>query len=414
MGSFITAMTPKLIKLANGDAVFNPSLAGIGTHTIVYGTIGSHDVTVVVNVVAATPVTLAPFANVCQNQAAFSLFNADSSNVSPKTGTFSGPGVDAFGNFNPAVAGAGTKTISYSVKTGGCISTATRTITVLALPVVSLSPFSPACEGTGPVTLTQGTPAGGVYSGNGISGNTFNPLITGIGTFPVQYTFSNGTCSGTATRNIIVSAKPVASISGLGIQYCSNGAAVNISGTPAGATGRFSGPGITDNLNGTAVFKPSLSGSGLHTIGYTYINGNGCSDTATQNVQVGTNVVISGLAPSYCINSSPVTITGSPLGGNYVIIPGLTDNGNGTACFSPAVAGTGSFTVTYRYNDTYGCLNTISQTVTVYALPVLSISNLSAEFCANAPGITISGNFKPAGSFTGASITDNGNGTALI
>lgn len=62
------------------------------------------------------------------------------------------------------------------------------------------------CVDDGLVTLT-GTPAGGTWTGNGVSGSTFSPGVAGIGTQSLTYTYvdTNG-CSGTAEISIVVNA----------------------------------------------------------------------------------------------------------------------------------------------------------------------------------------------------------------
>jgi hypothetical protein len=47
-------------------------------------------------------------------------------------------------------------------------------------------------------------PAGGTFSGSGVSASTFNPRTAGLGAKTVTYTASNAGCQSTATRTIIV------------------------------------------------------------------------------------------------------------------------------------------------------------------------------------------------------------------
>jgi len=54
---------------------------------------------------------------------------------------------------------------------------------------------------------------------------------------------------------------------------------ITLSATPAGGT--FSGPGII-----FSTFNPAIAGPGLHTINYTFDDGNGCVSTASQDVFV--------------------------------------------------------------------------------------------------------------------------------
>jgi len=133
-----------------------------------------------VTVTGSTSVTLNPFSPVCVNTPAFTLTGG-----SPSGGVYSGTGVSG-GMFNPAIAGVGTFTISYTYNS----VVARQPITVNALPVVTLAPFSAVCNTAAAFALTGGSPVGGTYSGIGVSGGYFNPAV-GIGTFIIYYTYTN-------------------------------------------------------------------------------------------------------------------------------------------------------------------------------------------------------------------------------
>jgi hypothetical protein len=92
---------------------------------------------------------------------------------SPSGGTFSGPGVSG-STFNPATAGVGNHRILYVVtNANGCTDSATQTITVNALPVVTFtSSNSNMCSKDAPRNLSA-TPVGGTFSGSGVTGNVF-------------------------------------------------------------------------------------------------------------------------------------------------------------------------------------------------------------------------------------------------
>ena len=73
----------------------------------------------------------------------------------------------------------------------------TRTeVTAIVVPEVQLtiSGLEPSYLHTNnPATLT-GSPSGGIFSGNGISGNTFDPSIAGTGNHEISYTYTVGNC----------------------------------------------------------------------------------------------------------------------------------------------------------------------------------------------------------------------------
>ncbi len=183
------------------------------------------------------------------------------------------------------------------------------TITVNPLPVVSISGLSTNhCLNDAPVALT-GTPGGGVFSGPGVTGNTFDPVLAGVGgPYTVTYNYTDPVtgCSNYSTQQVTVIALPVVSFTGLASQYCLNASTVILAGSPSG--GIFSGPGITGN-----TFNPAAAGiGGPYNITYSYTDpDSGCGNSSTQQVTVNAlpTVNISGLADTICMgNSTSITL----------------------------------------------------------------------------------------------------------
>lgn len=74
------------------------------------------------------------------------------------------------------------------------------------LPGVALTlPIDTFCTSVQSFTLSGGAPAGGVYSGPGVSGGQLDPLLAGTGMHTMTYTYTdvNG-CTNTATENFMV------------------------------------------------------------------------------------------------------------------------------------------------------------------------------------------------------------------
>ena len=388
---------------------FNPASAGAGTHTITYSYTDangcSNDATQAVTVNNLPTVSITNLnSSYCVNATPITLTG------SPSGGTFSGPGVSG-GVFNPASAGTGSHTITYTyTDANGCTNSTTQNVTVNGLPTVSFSGLNLSyCVNASSATLT-GSPAGGTFSGTGISGNTFNPSVAGVGTFTITYTATDGNgCSNTANQSVTVNGLPTVTITGLPSSFCINSPAVMLNGNPSGGT--FSGTGVSGGS-----FNPALAGSGTHTITYSYTDGNGCSNDATQAVTVHNlpTVSITNLNSSYCVNATPVTLTGSPSGGTF--------SGNGVlgGVFNPANAGAGNHTITYIYTDGNGCSNTATQNVNIISLPNISFSGLLPFYCSDGAPSTLTGN-PTGGTFSGNGISGNtfnpataGNGGHII
>ena len=77
------------------------------------------------------------------------------------------------------------------VNSNGCDSVVTLNLAVNQLPVVSFSGLDTLyCANDAPATLT-GSPAGGTFSGNGVTGNTFDPTAVAVGFHNITYTYAD-------------------------------------------------------------------------------------------------------------------------------------------------------------------------------------------------------------------------------
>ena len=293
-------------------------------------------------------------------------------------------------------------TATYSLT--GCSVKDTVIVTVNPLPAATFTGLpSTICSSASAVTLV-GTPAGGTFSGPGMSGPVFTPGSAGPGLHTISYAFTDlGTgCSNTTTQQVTVT-QPVVSFTGLAGSYCINVTAVTLTGNQAPG-GTFTGPGITDNANGTANFNPAATGAGVKTIVYSYTDGNGCFNSTSQNVTVNPLPVVSftGLAFTYCVTNAAVTLTGTPVGGTF---SGTGIVGN---TFNPATAGVGGpYTITYTFTNGNGCTGTQQQTVTVNGVSTISLTSAvgtnAQTVCINNAITNIT--YAIGGAGTGASIS---------
>ncbi len=406
---------------------FDPAIAGVGIHTLTYTytdgngctNSGSDDV----EVFDLPSVTFTALGDLCIDAG---VQTGLSSGV-PTGGVYSGPGVTDDGNgmtysFDPAVAGVGVHTITYTYNdTNGCAGTFSDDVEVFDLPVVTFTALADLCVDAGvQAGLGGGTPTGGVYSGTGVTDNgngmdyDFDPGVAGVGVHTLTYTYTDGNgCTNSASDDVEVFDLPVVLFTALTDICVDAGVQAGLGGgTPTG--GVYSGTGVTDNGNGMDYdFDPAAAGVGVHTITYTYTDGNGCTNSGSDDVEVFDlpSVTFTALG-DLCIDAGVQTglSSGVPTGGVYSG-PGVTDDGNGmTYSFDPAVAGVGVHTITYTYNDTNGCAGTFSDDVEVFDLPVVTFTAL-ADICVDA-GVQagLGGGTPTGGVYSGTGVTDNGNG----
>ncbi len=209
-----------------------------------------------------------PYGPMCSNSSPITLGG------SPSGGTWTGTGVSGSGpyTFNPSV---GTRTLTYTYSNGTCATTCQTTITVNTAPTMSCGSYGPLCSNASPIIL-GGSPAGGTWTGTGVSGSgpyTFNPSM---GTQTLTYTYNNGTCTNSCQRTITVYTAPTMSCGSYG-PLCSNTSAITLGGTPSGGT--WTGTGVSGT--GPYTFNPSM---GTQTLTYTYDNGtcpNSCQTTVS-------------------------------------------------------------------------------------------------------------------------------------
>jgi photosystem II stability/assembly factor-like uncharacterized protein len=137
------------------------------------------------------------------------------------------------------VTDGGTYSVAVS-NAAGCSDTKQVEVVVNANPVINFNLQSSICSNATALTLSA-SPAGGIFSGGGVSSSTFNPYLAGTGNKQITYAYTNENgCSNSVTKNIFVNAAPVADAGadkivyyGYAPQACAalNGSAS--SGTPA-------------------------------------------------------------------------------------------------------------------------------------------------------------------------------------
>jgi gliding motility-associated-like protein len=120
--------------------------------------------------------TICPVQNVCQNDASFNLLAATTG------GTWSGPGVNPTGTFNPAIAGVGTHTITYTLPCGF------ETATIIVSPCQALT----ACiESNGSITVSGGV---GPYNWASYQAATNTPITNQAQCQSCGYSWFFGQC----------------------------------------------------------------------------------------------------------------------------------------------------------------------------------------------------------------------------
>lgn len=184
---------------------------------------------------------------------------------------FNGDGTPDATTQNPSFtfAGAGTFPVTLTVTNGPCNAVITQNITVTPGAPPTITPAGPYCANAAPVVLS-GTPAGGTWSGTGITNpatGAFDPATATVGNNTITYTVT-GACGGVATATVVVNANPITAVNspsicvpasatltaaGAATYLWSTGAVINpITVTPA-ATTSYTVTGTTAGCTSSAI-----------------------------------------------------------------------------------------------------------------------------------------------------------------
>lgn len=315
-------------------------------------------VNVTVNPLPSAP-SCPPNSSVCVSTPAYALTGG-----SPGGGTYSGPGVSA-GNFNPATAGVGMHTITYTVTDGNsCTNTCSFTVSVNPPPTCSITFTNPPPWGQ---DTTCANSTGNVYSAPG-GMSAYNWSIAGSGTITgatngssvtvtagnsgnyylsVTITDANG-CISTCSDETPIKLAPTCLLSGPASVACnSTGNVFSVSNSSffiSSYNWSVSGDAtITSPTNGSSVTV--TAGTSNFTINVTSTDFNACTSFCSQNVTVpGCNLDFSGKIifsnnNALGVNNATVNLAGSGTGsdvsdtnGDFSISSGLN---SGTFTLTP-------------------------------------------------------------------------------
>lgn len=340
----------------------------------------------------------------------------------PSAGTISGPasvcvgsvitlsdgvtgGVWTSSNTNATVSGSGIVTgvngggviITYTVSNSCGTATATKTLTVIALPVAgTLSGPDSVCIGT-TMTLSS-TVAGGTWvAGNSNATVDASGVVTGVtsGSVPITYTVTNPCGSATAVKVIVVLGPPTA-------------------GTLSGPSGVCLGSGITlvpsvaggswfaSNTNATIVAPGVILGAtvGVDTIFYTVTNMCG-TDVTSKVVSVNPIPTVAAIAgpTAQCIGTTIAKMNTTPGGVWTSSDMSIATVGLSTGIVTGVAAG--AITITYTVTNSFGCPASVTAPDTVFAIPAPGSIVGSGNICL---GVTSTlSNATPGGTWSSSS-----------
>ena len=198
---------------------FDPTVAGVGNHTITYTATDSLGCSgTATNVVSVTDTPNKPSVHyqidgtsspvVAQPGETVSLCNNQNITIfvdSSLTGNWN-TGLNSTVLSNPSTGEY------YFTVQNSCGSSNSDTLTINnadSIPISFIMANTSFCENDSSIVLSNVLPIGGTFSGNGIIGNQFDPTVAGVGNHTITYTATDSLgCSGTATSEVSVAVTP--------------------------------------------------------------------------------------------------------------------------------------------------------------------------------------------------------------
>ncbi len=254
------------------------------------------------------------------------------------------------------------------------------------VPIVSINNIAPVCVGANSFSLTTyGSPVGGVYSGDGVTGTTFNPMTAGVGVHQINNVYADtNTCMSSDSTTVTVNPLPTST-------FTASSPLCNL----ANSIINYTGDGLStatytwDFDGGTATPISGLQNYSVHwpAAGVYYITLTVTQTSCTSIITIDT-VAISDLSIDASIISN-ISCHGMNDGsGTVVPSNGLlpytyqwnTSPVQNTQNISNLPAGTYTVTVT----DSINCSATDNIVITEPAPLVTSLSSLHNSTCYNA------------------------------
>lgn len=287
-------------------------------------------------------------------------------------------------------------TTTYAV-TGtmlGCTDSASVTVTIKPLPIVSVSPDAAICLGESTTLTATGATTYNWSPGNGLSAtNTASVTATPVATSSYSVTGTSQGCTDSASVTVSIKPNPISTFAATSPVCEGANASVSFSGTNSASTTynwNFAG-GTVLSGTGQGPYQVNWNTAGVKNITLTTVL-NGCSSPIT-TVPVTVNalpvVTISPVAAICAGESTTLYATGAT---SYSWSPaaGLISQTGSSVIASPAT------TTTYQVTGTsLGCTDSATVTVSIKPNPVSSFTATSPVCAGAAAAVTYTGTNLP-------------------
>ncbi|MBK9284242.1 MAG: hypothetical protein IPM51_07950 [Sphingobacteriaceae bacterium] len=360
------------------NPVINPALpVHSGVYTLMGTGVGGCSTSITTTVtVNPTPIVTTGNHTVCENSPINHFANGAA------TYAWTGPGGFISGVQNPIIPAAALVHNGQFVVVGtsapGCTASAVSNVSVIALPVASISANAPCVGGT----LNLNGSGGNSYSWlgpNGFASNLSSPSVNNVslldgGLYSLVVTV--GICTNAAVYDVTVNPLPNPVLNSNSPVCAKQTILINGSG---GMTYTWIGPNnFTSSGNNLTISNANVVHIGTYTATATDLNG--CVNTATLAINVNPLPAISAVGSTLCATK---TISMAATGGTLYAWSGplgFTSSGASVTIPNAQNEHSGNYTITV--NDLNGCSSTSVVNVHINPTPVLN-AGYNGPLCAN-------------------------------
>ncbi len=321
--------------------------------------------------------------------------------VGTNGGSWTGTGVNTTGIFDPSNLASGIYPIAYTVGTGSCQFTSNQNITITTAPDASWTGTSLVeCDVAIDLNPQVTGTSGGTWTGTGVStSGMFNPSGLTAGNYPITYTVGIGTCQFSTNQNIIVTAAPDPSWTGVSLAECD--AAIDLNPQVTGTSGgSWTGTGVSTS----GMFDPSGLTAGTYPITYTVGTGS-CQFTNNQNITVTAAPDASWTGTSIVECDAAIDLNLQVTGNSGGTWSGTGVNTSGMFNLSGLTAGT--YPITYTVG-TGTCQFSTNENITVTTAPDASWTGTSLAACDAAIDLNPQVSGTSGGAWTGTGVSASG------
>ena len=299
---------------------------------------------------------------------------------------------------------------SYTIKwkmysKGGCVAETTKVVTINAFADLSFGTLVGKCVNAGLstisiATINNGLTGTGTYSGAGTdSAGNFNPVLAGVGYFPIKYTYvSSGGCIDSIQQFIRVFPKPsVGFIASNNIclkdSVLFTDTSKIISGTIKERYWDFGDATNTIKLNATPFYK-TYTAFNTYNVKMFVVSDSTCiSDTVNKDITIYPLPTVAFTLPNgVCMPAGEAKFTNQSTiaNGSVTDLSYVWNFGDNTT--NPVINPThyytnnGPFVVKLQATSMKGCIDSLSQTLSAfYDQPIANFQIIGDTLCPNVP-----------------------------